>query len=112
MTRRSPYGPASRKSIGVSWKREKAVGELFFTGETSDRRGNVVHLKTGIPVRISALNLDNGLRPGLTNCNEVTEQDVASVPFQALWHGLSHPGLDWSDAVTERSWGLTPLMVD
>lgn len=72
---------------------------MFRFGESTDRERNAVQLKVTIPIQLYALDLGGGLREGLTTCNEINAYEVASVPFRALWRGLSHPGINWSSSV-------------
>jgi pyruvate,water dikinase len=36
----------------------------------------------------------------MTSCDRVTPDQIESVPMKALWKGLSHPGINWSSAVS------------
>lgn len=78
---------------------EHSVREMFRFGESSNRQRNAVQLKVNIPIQLFVLDLGGALREGLTTCNEINAHDVESVPFRALWRGLSHPGINWSSSV-------------
>ncbi|MBI5585032.1 MAG: pyruvate, phosphate dikinase, partial [Deltaproteobacteria bacterium] len=99
------FGPEGCQTVHdiIRFCHETSVGEMFRFGEVIDREHNAVRLKVGIPIELLALDLGGGLRPGLTTCSEVTAHDVASVPFRALWRGLTHPGINWSRSVGAQS---------
>jgi len=83
----------------IRYCHELSVRKMFQFGEVADRARNAVQLKVNIPIRLFALDLGGGLRAGLTTCNEINAHEIVSVPFTALWRGLSHPGINWSSSV-------------
>jgi pyruvate, water dikinase len=89
---------------------EYSVREMFRFGESTDRERNAVQLKVNIPIKLFALDLGGGLREGLTTCNEINAHDVESLPFRALWRGLSHPGINWSSSVAVGAHNFMSLM--
>jgi len=78
---------------------EQAMREMFSFSKVAGRNRNAVQLKVSIPIQLYALDLGGGLRQGLTTCDEVDPHEVSSVPFRALWRGLSHPGINWTGTV-------------
>jgi len=89
---------------------EYAVREMFRFGESTDRQRNAVQIKVNIPIKLFALDLGGGLREGLTTCNEINAHEIESVPFRALWQGLSHPGINWSSSVAVGAHNFMSLM--
>jgi pyruvate,water dikinase len=89
---------------------EISVQLMFNLGETIGRTQNAVRLKVNIPIILFALDMGGGLRPGLTTCDEINAHDVTSVPFTALWRGLSYPGIKWSGAVAVGAQDFLSLM--
>lgn len=89
---------------------EYSVREMFRFSESTDRERNAVQLKVSIPIKLYALDLGGGLREGLTTCNEINAYEVESVPFRALWRGLSHPGINWSSSVAVGAHNFMTLM--
>lgn len=83
----------------IRYCHEISVRKMFQFGEVADRARNAVQLKVNIPIQLFALDLGGGLRAGLTTCSEINAHEVVSVPFTALWRGLSHPGINWSSSV-------------
>jgi pyruvate,water dikinase len=67
-------------------------------------------LKVNLPLILFALDMGAGLRPGLTTCDEISVHDVASVPFVALWRGLSYPGINWSSSLAVDAQDFMALM--
>ena len=89
---------------------ELSVREMFRFGEATDRERNAVQLKVAIPIQLFALDLGGGWRPGLTTCDEINAHEVDCIPFRALWRGLSHPGLNWTSAVTVGAHNFMSLL--
>lgn len=89
---------------------ELSVREMFRFGEATDRERNAVQLKVALPIELFALDLGGGWRPGLTTCDEINAHEVDSVPFRALWRGLSHPGINWTSSVAVGAHNFMSLM--
>ncbi|MBI5550784.1 MAG: pyruvate, phosphate dikinase [Desulfobacterales bacterium] len=89
---------------------EISVREMFRFGEAAGRVRNAVRLKVSIPIQLLAMDLGGGLSKGLTTCHEVNAHDVASVPFRALWRGLSHPGVNWTSTIAAGARNVISLM--
>jgi pyruvate, water dikinase len=89
---------------------EYSVREMFRFGESTDRERNAVQLKVNIPIKLFALDLGGGLREGLTTCNEINAHDIESLPFRALWRGLSHPGINWTSSIAVGAHNFMSLM--
>lgn len=96
----------------IRFSHEQAVQRMFGFGKIGDPTPYVVSLQTGIPVRLRVLDLGSGIRSGLTTCDEIGARDVVSSPFQALWMGLSHPGLNWAPTLAPGASGFLSLKKD
>ncbi len=83
----------------IRYCHELSVRKMFQFGEVTEKEKNAVQLKVNIPINLFALDLGGGLRAGLTTCHEINAHEIVSVPFTALWRGLSHPGINWSSSV-------------
>jgi pyruvate, water dikinase len=94
----------------IRYCHEFSVREMFRFSESTDRERNAVQLKVNIPIQLYALDLGGGFRKGLTTCNEINAYEVESVPFRALWRGLSHPGINWSGSVAVGAHNFMSLM--
>lgn len=96
----------------IRFSHEQAVQRMFGFGRIGDPMPYAVSLQTDIPVSLRVLDLGSGLRTGLTTCSEIGAHDVVSSPFQALWMGLAHPGLNWTDTLVPGASGFLNLKED
>jgi pyruvate, water dikinase len=96
------FAPENCRSLRdiVTCCHELAVRQMFRFGESIGQRQNAVQLRLPLPLQLIAYDLGGGLRPGLTTCDEINPYDIVSVPFSALWQGLSDPAIDWSKRAT------------
>lgn len=100
-TRSAAFTPSGCRTIHdiIRFCHEKAVTSMFgISGDLQDAAMSV-KLTTHLPVGIRCADLGGGLRKGLTTCDTITPDDVASLPFRALWRGFSHPGVSWEGTV-------------
>jgi len=56
----------------------------------------LLRLKTDLPLNLHLVDLGDGLASHQT---PVPPSDILSVPFKALWRGISHPGITWAGPV-------------
>ena len=92
---RSPeFRPLSCRSLHdiVRYVHERAVQAMFAIGDRS-HGGSARRLQTGLPLEVYLLDVGGGVRDH--GGGPVTLEQVCSVPFLALWRGLSHPDVDW-----------------
>jgi pyruvate,water dikinase len=94
----SPGGCQTLHDI-IRFAYEQAVKEMFGFGEKAERMRGSVPLTCNIPLKFHLLDLGGGLNEGLTACDAVTADSVASFPFRALWRGFIHPGATWTGAI-------------
>ena len=59
----------------------------------------VARLKAKIPLTLYCVDLGGGLKENLTTCDDITPEDIRSIPMQAIWKGFTHPGITWSGTV-------------
>ena len=97
---------------------EKSVYEMFSLGERGRRgRKGAKKLISEVPIIVHLLDVGEGLRPEAREKRMVALEEVASVPFRALWKGLGHPDLYWDPKVKHFDWeefdrisaGIVPL---
>ena len=90
--------PSSCRSLHdiIRYTHEQAIQGMFVLGDkVSGRSGKCRHLQTELPLEIYLLDVGQGI------CADAGEEELipldylCSVPFLALWQGLSHPGVDW-----------------
>ncbi len=79
---------------------EKAVAELV-DGAGRGARTGAVKLNLSVPADLLVIDIGSGLEnPG--GAQEVTAEQIASIPFRAIVSGMTRPGLWRSDAVPLR----------
>lgn len=59
----------------------------------------VARLKAKIPLTLYCVDLGGGLKENLTTCDDITPDDIRSIPMQSIWKGFTHPGITWSGTV-------------
>jgi pyruvate,water dikinase len=78
---------------------EKAVELMFGVIDDVDLRHDAaVRVRSPLPFNLYVIDLGGGLRPG-AGPKWITLEDIVSVPMQALWRGMSHPGITWAGPV-------------
>jgi pyruvate, water dikinase len=88
----------------IRFAHEMSMREMFRISDSlAPDECAAVPLRAYLPMKILAVDLGNGLRPGRTGAHAELE-DVTSVPFRALLTGMKHEGVDWSRD-TGISWG-------
>ena len=86
---------------------EMSVRSMFSFGDSQNRlwRRNAVTLKTPIPIKIKLLDLDGSVEE---KKEELDPSHVKSIPFQALWKGISDPKVIWNKRIIGGTSFLTP----
>lgn len=83
----------------IRFAHEISMREMFqISDEIEVDAKFAVHIKVPLPMKIFAVDLGGGLKtaPGTPVAGV---EDVASVPFQALLRGMTHPDVQWLGAV-------------
>ena len=82
----------------VRFTHEKAVAAMFDVGDEVDQQGQrrVYRLESDIPLQLAVLDLGAALPPAQAEQKTVRPDEIASPPFQALWQGMTRPGLSWA----------------
>ena len=95
----------------IRYLHEKSITEMFSLSDDAHHEQHPsAELVTDIPLRIRIIDLGGGLDSDVTSCDTVSPDQVRSIPLQALWHGLTHPGLNWSSSVDLNLRNLGGLM--
>ncbi|GAB4334027.1 MAG: PEP/pyruvate-binding domain-containing protein [Desulfobulbaceae bacterium] len=91
----------------IRYIHEKAVLAMFESGdELIDLSGSAVrHLSSDVPFLVSLIDLGGGLAEGPTRGRRITVEKIRSIPFLALWRGISTPGLQWGPPGGETATG-------
>jgi pyruvate,water dikinase len=108
----SSFSPAGCRSVHdiVRFCHEVSLRTMFgLMGEASE---SVVSekLSFNIPISLHFIDIGGGLQDGLSSCDRITPESIRSVPMNAFWRGLSHPGINWSSAVGLDMRNLATLM--
>ncbi|TVQ96725.1 MAG: hypothetical protein EA399_15225 [Desulfovibrionales bacterium] len=97
----------------IRYLHDQRITELFsLSGDTHHEQHPSAELATDIPLRIRLIDLGGGLDSDVTNCDTVSPEQIQSIPLQALWRGLTHPGLNWSSSVDLDQHNLGGLKAD
>lgn len=81
----------------IRYVHEKAVEAVFKIGDkASKRHGQITKkLQTNILLNITVLDLGGAISEETAKKSKITPEEIASVPFQALWRGMNYPGIKW-----------------
>lgn len=83
----------------IRYAHESGVRALFGLSLRSGRgMGEALRLDTDLPLDLYLLDLGDGFAAD-AGPRLVTPEQVACVPFKALYRGLTHPGLHWSQTL-------------
>ncbi len=94
----------------VRFTHEQAMREMFGVSESAEKAEVSVKLTSSIPLNLRIVDLGGGLRDGLTTCDTITPDALASVPMGALWRGFTHPGVNWAGTMNIQTGGLSSLL--
>jgi pyruvate,water dikinase len=94
------FSPKSCRTVHdiVRFVHEKAVLTMFDIGDRLARRAakSTATLQTKVPLNLRILNLGGGISKSAQEQSVVRPEDVSSLPFQALWRGITSPGIRWT----------------
>jgi pyruvate,water dikinase len=88
-----PEGCRSMHDI-IRFCHEKALLSMFTAGKPGTGRGSL-RLVADMPLDVFLFDVGDGISTKTNKDQGVPLATVASVPFQALWKGLSHPDVQW-----------------
>ena len=94
----------------IRYAHEQAMHEMFGLTEAGPGETVAARLTTNIPFPLYLIDLGGGLSEGLTTCDQVTSENLESVPMKALWRGLSHPGIKWTGGIAVGARDFLTLM--
>jgi pyruvate,water dikinase len=82
----------------VRFTHEKAVAAMFDLGDEVGREGRrmVCRLESDVPLPLAVLDLGSTLPAAARERRAVRPEEIASPPFQALWRGMTRPGVSWA----------------
>jgi pyruvate,water dikinase len=82
----------------VRYTHEKAVEAMFDFGDQVGQRGQrrVCRLESDVPLHLAVLDLGGTLPAAAHERRTVRPDEITSPPFQALWRGMTRPGVSWA----------------
>ena len=91
-----PGGCRSMHDI-IRFAHEKCVQEMFTIGNRrTGRKMGAKKFISHIPMQFYLLDVGEGLKKNVLQKKEIQPDDIQSEPLLALWKGLSHPDIQWS----------------
>ncbi len=98
-TSNSSFRPSECRSLHdiIRFVHEKAIWEMFFaTSQIGSVKKGARRLETELPFELYLLDIGGGLARRGGNEASVDISEVRSLPFLALWNGMSHAGIQWA----------------
>ncbi len=113
---RSPqFRPQSCKTIHdiIRFIHEVSIQEMFNLSDkvASSKRMKVVRLISHLPVPVFIIDLGGGINKSATEAKVVKPEQITSIPFKALWQGMSHPKVRWSGPVGVNIQGFIGVLM-
>jgi len=82
----------------IRFVHEKGVQAMFLHNpDVFFRKPSTIRLISDIPLQVYLIDVGDGLAATREDPARAGEEDIRSIPMRALWHGLSHPGVNWRD---------------
>jgi pyruvate,water dikinase len=93
---------------------QKAIEAMFRVSDREVDRGAHApkRLITPAPVNLYVLDLGGGLAADTGPAADVKPAEVLSRPFQALWRGVTHPGVTWNRQLPPTLDGLASVVAE
>jgi pyruvate,water dikinase len=93
------FRPSSCRSLHdiIRFAHEKAIQTVFSLGdEEAEQRDPATHLlESEVPIELHVLDLGGGVALEAARQRRIGPAAVTSLPFQALWRGMTHPEVSW-----------------
>ncbi len=82
----------------IRFSHEMAVAAMFDMGDKAVKQGRrqTFRLDTEIPLNLTILDLGSSYLKEPGNSTLKKPGEISSVPFQALWRGITHQGISWA----------------
>ncbi len=95
----------------IRFVHEVSVKEMFRIGELSEGEGYTQEIVTDtIPMRFYVIDIDGGVADEAKFLRKLSPGHIRSIPFRALWRGMTHEGVRWSGPVDIDMAGLASVM--
>lgn len=90
---------------------EKGIEEMFRLSEREDlQRLSPIRIRTHLPLNLHLLDLGGGVRKTGSRHRAIPPEQILSLPFQALWKGITWPGVRWAGPIGVDVKGLLSVM--
>jgi pyruvate, water dikinase len=94
----------------LRFSHEKSIEEMFNLSEREDlQKISAIHIKTDLPFNLHLLDLGGGLKKEAGQ-RLFKPEHVVSIPFSALWKGITSPGISWAGPIGVNVKGLLSVM--
>jgi pyruvate,water dikinase len=95
----------------IRYVHEVSVKEMFRIGELTEGEGSTQQLTSKlIPMYFYIIDLDGGIADEARFLRKISPEHLNSIPFKALWRGMTYEGVRWSGAVDIDMGGLASVM--
>ncbi len=95
----------------VRYVHEVSVREMFSMGELSEGGSSTqLLISDKIPMYFYIIDLDGGVADEARFLKKISPEHIRSVPFIALWRGMTYEGVRWAGAVDIDMGGLASVM--
>jgi pyruvate, water dikinase len=94
----------------IRFAHEKSIEEMFKLSEREDlQKLSPVRIKTHLPLNLHLLDLGGGIKRAGSH-RVLPPENIISVPFLALWKGITSPGIRWAGPIGVDVKGLLSVM--
>ena len=94
----------------IRFAHEKSIEEMFRLSEREDlKKISPIRIKTPLPLNLHLLDLGGGLKRAGSH-RVLPPENVISLPFKALWKGITSPGIHWAGPIGLDVKGLLSVM--
>jgi pyruvate, water dikinase len=93
------FAPGACRSMHdiVRYSHEKGVQAMFDIGKSGSRHAHKKKLNTDLPFNLYTINVDKSRKEEREADDGVDAATIESIPFKALWKGLTHESIIWGD---------------
>jgi len=108
----SDFSPEGCRTVHdvIRFAHEAAMRAMFRLPTTAEGSSGALSLRTRIPLDLYVVDLGGGLKLGPGEAPH--DGAVTSIPLQAVWRGISHPGIQWSGPANIDMRGLMIIMAE
>ena len=106
-----PSGCISAHDV-LRYCHEKAIEAMFQINDAGIEQNAHFskEMRTRLPLNVRVLDLGGGLALDDPSARSVEPSQIVSRPFQALWRGISHPGVSWRREMPARIGDLASVL--